>query len=88
MADSLTLCGTEVLWIDGCVENPIPQPVTVPVISSTSVVRVCNQGEADRKETKRTTENAHTRLFLFTKNRITVRPAIKRVAMMGIMMTR
>lgn len=81
MADSLTLCSTEVLWIDGCVKNPISQPVTVPVISSTSIVKVCKHGETEM-------QNVHTRLFLFTKNRIVVRLAIKRVAMMGIMMTR
>lgn len=83
MAGSLTLCSAEVLWIDGRVKNPISQPVTVPVISSTSFVKVCNHAEMDRNA-----ETVPTRLFLFTKNRIVVRLAIKRVAMMGIMMTR
>lgn len=87
MADSLTLCSTEVLWIDGCVKNPISQPVTVPVISSTSIVKVCNHGETSCNHGEKL--NIHTSyLFLFTKNRIVVRLAIKRVAMMGIMMTR
>lgn len=62
MADSLTLCSTEVLWVDGCVKNPISQPVTVPVIRSTSIENVGNHGETDRN-----TKCSYSPLFVHKK---------------------
>lgn len=35
MAAVLTLCSTEVLWVDGRVKDAVAQPVAVPVYTQT-----------------------------------------------------